>query len=900
MYRLFFLCLAICFQVVLHAQATFFKSIHNGSLYVVSPTPDGGVIAGGNYVKNTSVEDIHRGILIKLDAEGNIEWRRNFPDFLRIRSCVAIPDGYMIIGEYFIVGDQFRVLHLARLDTLGNVVWSQIINHPPFETIPTQVFPLPDGGFVLHGGANLSVYGSRPIMYRTDAQGNVLWSKIIKTSFPTFHGFYHISAIQGDTLFATGQIQGNGIFLRVNAQTGEVIGVSSMGGIYREGFLSMVETPDKNFLLAGMTRSTTDSEEERPWIIKVDRAGQLIWSKTYNLPGWNQTCELADTGDGGGIFTVSQSEGGPNPPSIFARIDSMGNLVWAYNYTSGIQSGLRSLARTPDNGFVALDLSGKILKINEDGRTFNGCCPVPIQYQVTDYDPPKQALSLFTTDWYIGQPYSLISNTDTLLYLKDACETSMATIATSIPVCQGKFWEFNGQQYAAPNVVRDTVISQTGGCDTLYVYNLVPSPRFDKTVNLSTCPGGEIVFNGVSYTQPVSFSYIAPATVGCDTFVVVNLKFDQWPKKYQITQICPGDTIYFNGLPYTQVTTIFPPDTIPGPPNGCDTLLFQKLDYPTFASSITLKCPETIRVQTSPGKTIPVFFDHPEATTTCPCDTVVFWQTSGIPSGSGFSVGTTEICFASGDYCNGNLDCCFTVEVTELEACDVKQSGPIAFELLDVSSEPTGDITYRIRVRNEGAIAVDYLAFELPDGANALAPIQGSVYKTQADRDYLVKNPNASPFTSIRFKAVNPLLANGLEDIFAYTIPAQYGMSFVQCVAKLVVGNVYEAKLNTFNCQASQDRTYVSNGRLGKPLSAVQVYPNPTSGILNIQWEGKMNGSFLIKDLMGRTLCSYQCPANNRQMEITLPETIVNGLYMLEIRAEGQEHQIHKFVLEWK
>ncbi|MBN8679997.1 MAG: T9SS type A sorting domain-containing protein [Chitinophagales bacterium] len=898
MYKFLFLCLTICGQVTLHAQATFFKSIHNGNLHVVSPTPDGGVIAGGDYIKHTSSEDIHRGILIKLDAEGNVEWRRHFPEFQKIRGCITVSDGYMITGDYFVSGDQFQVLYFARLDMSGNVVWAQKINNQPFKNVPYHVFELPDGGFVLHGGANVSVQGNCPVMYRTDAQGNVLWSKIIKTSFPTFHGFYQISAIQGDTLFATGQIQGNGIFLRVNAQTGEVIGVSSMGGIYMEGFLSMVEAPDKNFLLAGMTRSTTDSEEERPWIIKVDRTGQLIWSKTYNLPGWNQICELAGTGDGGGIFTVSHNQGLATPPSIFARIDSLGNLVWAYNYTSGFQSGLRPLTRTTDNGYVALDLSGKILKINEDGRTFNGCCPVPIQYQVTDYNPPIQTLSLFTTDWLVGQPYSLKADTDTLLYLENACETSMATIATSIPVCQGKLWEFNGQQYAAPNVVRDTVISQTGGCDTLYVYNLLPTPRIDKSVNLSTCPGQEIVFNGVTYTQPVSFSYIAPATVGCDTFVVVNLRFDQWPKKYQITQICAGDTVYFNGLPYTHAITIFPPDTIAGPPNGCDTLLFQKLDYPDFASTITLKCPENISVQTSPGKTVPVFFDNPEASTTCPCDTLVYWLASGLPSGSDYAAGTTEVCLVAGDYCNALVECCFTVEVTELEACDVKQSGPIAFELLDVSNEPTGDITYRMRIRNESAIAVDYLAFELPDGANAQSPVHGSIYHTQADRTYGIKNPSASPFTSIRFKAVNPLLANGLEDIFTYTIPSQYAMSFIQCVARLVDGDVYEAKWNTFNCQELANRLHDRNTGPVPQSPAVQIFPNPSNGALSIQWSGKMEGDFVIKDLMGRALHKYSFPADKQQIKIQLPENLVNGLYILEIKMEGQETQLHKFVLE--
>ncbi|MBL7810390.1 MAG: HYR domain-containing protein, partial [Saprospiraceae bacterium] len=532
------------------------------------------------------------------------------------------------------------------------------------------------------------------------------------------------------------------------------------------------------------------------------------------------------------------------------------------------------------------------------GRTHNGCCPVPIIYEVTDFNPPYQSLTLSATDWRSAEPVTLQNHTDTLFALQDACATAIATVVSSIHICQGDVWAYNGQVYTAPGTVRDTVYNPSGGCDTVFVYNLVQIPQPFLVNTLSTCPGSEIVLNGITYTQPDTISIMLPATSGCDTLLVVFLRFDQWPKKYQITTFCPGDTVFLNGWHYTFPGIVFPPDTIPGPPNGCDTLLFQKLEYPSVPSEVTVICPENIWAQTAPGNTVPVFFDIPQAETTCPCDVLDIWQASGLPSGAGFPAGVTELCFWANDICGAYSPCCFTVNVEEIAACDTKQSGPVLFELLDISSEPNGDLTYRMRIRNESNAPVAYVAFALPEGANALTPLNGSTYQTLAGRDYLVKNPNAAPFKSIRFKADDPVLSNGLEDIFAYTIPAQYGISFVQSIVKLTNGAFYEAKLNTFGCADAPNRPDSRGISVENPNQTFTVFPNPSNGQIAVQWSTGMACCFVLRNELGQEVARYSSVSGANMEILQFPATLANGMYLLEMFTGNGERQSLWFQLE--
>ena len=54
-----------------------------------------------------------------------------------------------------------------------------------------------------------------------------------------------------------------------------------------------------------------------------------------------------------------------------------------------------------------------------------------------------------------------------------------------------------------------------------------------------------------------------------------------------------------------------------------------------------------------------------------------------------------------------------------------------------------------------------------------------------------MRNPNFSPFYSIRFKSTADSLANGESDIFEFTLPAQADVDYFHVVARVSVKVFY-------------------------------------------------------------------------------------------------------------
>ncbi|MCW5907719.1 MAG: PQQ-binding-like beta-propeller repeat protein [Chitinophagales bacterium] len=161
-----------------------------------------------------------------------------------------LPDGgYIIAGETESFGLTERDMLLTRTDSLGNLLWSKTFGGPERETV-NDVMPMPDGGFLLTSekyqpnkqeGENLT-------LIKTDANGNIQWKKIYDE-----------------------------------------------GGNETEGF-AMHATPDKAYIIAGMTKSMTmvsdaffsmRSENQFAYLLKVDSKGNKLWSKKFEYGGAN-------------------------------------------------------------------------------------------------------------------------------------------------------------------------------------------------------------------------------------------------------------------------------------------------------------------------------------------------------------------------------------------------------------------------------------------------------------------------------------------------------------------------------------------------------------------------------------------------------------------------------------
>lgn len=903
MQKTIFIAVLQLLSVSLWGQDTFHKGFNGGELYAINPLNDGGFLGVGLQSQPGFYSPKH-GLVARLNDASEVIWRKRYPRMNYIWYSAEANDGFVIVGDTVnsITAFPHRYYSVvSKLSNNGDVVWSKIIGDTFDQTRSTRVIVVPNG-HVISGEVNFAGFQGRSKSYfvKIDNNGNTLWSKVYFTNNPNYVGIFSAQLLQGDTLYACGQIQGNGCFIRINVNTGALIDWSSLGGIYREDIKAIKPTQDGNFLLAGSTRSTTGSEEDRPWVTKVNRNGQLIWSKVYNIIGENLGCQIEVASDGNFLMSIGRGIEGTNSGyAVLAKIDESGNLLWAYNYSDGQWIAFEEVRHTPDGGFLALSDGYNVLKTDPFGRVNNGCCPAPVTFQVKDYLPPYQDIELIADDWGNIKPFNLQAVTDSAFTTKDFCEIAITSLTEQIFICPGDSVQINGIFYQAPQIVRYTTISLNGGCDTVRIFNLIQIPQPFKTQTVSFCPGTSVVFSGITYTQPATIHQILPAATACDTLLVTYIQERPLPKKYETTTFCPGETVFVDGIGY-QYPIILPfPDTLPGPANGCDTLLYQQLAYPSELSSVSVICPPNLLVSTAPATPILVNYIMPTATSTCICPEPSFFLQEGLSSGALFPVGETRVCYSAYDICGEYKTCCFEINVQEDEACDVKETSCIRYELLDIHADAEQNRTYRVRITNQCNSPLTYTAIQIPNGIEALAPLQNIPYISYNGREYAVRNPNFSPFHSLRFKAVGTGIAGGESDIFEYTLPAQASPTFVKATTRLNSGLQYEATFNTFGCSIQSD-IVADRARQPKPLPMLRVFPNPTSGELFVdlsKWTGEMVSLRLLNE-QGQELAQRFFASGSDATRFPLPATLANGFYMIEMRLGNGVRHTARFVLQ--
>ncbi|MBK8965117.1 MAG: HYR domain-containing protein [Lewinellaceae bacterium] len=395
-------------------------------------------------------------------------------------------------------------------------------------------------------------------------------------------------------------------------------------------------------------------------------------------------------------------------------------------------------------------------------------------------------------------------------------------------------------------------------------------------------------------TATTTYSLHAATTDGC----ILNDTFTVTVQPLQIIsdtlEFCPGETITIGGQTYTQPATVV--DTIPDP-NGCPLVFVYVLRYATTPNAvISMDCIEDINIATLAGTgAVPVDYDLPMATTDCPCPGVSLTLTQGLPPGSLFPVAKTKVCYEARDSCGTVDSCCFTVIVREALPCDVKEIGCMRWELLRITQNAAQERTYRIRAINKCAEPMIYTAFELPAGTKAVKPADNTVFTTPDGRDYLVRNPNFSPFYSIRFKSLSDSIANGESDIFEYTLPPQSEPDYIHVTARLAPQQFFEAYLNTFNCPVQPESKPAARTGLG-----LRVFPNPTSGTLFADLSDFREQEVFIRifEARGQLTQEFRLTAGTTPQEIQLTRDLPAGLYILAVEAPNGERQVVRFALQ--
>ena len=263
--------------------------------------------------------------LVKFDSQGNVLWSKtyfqniDYPSNCRLNSIIQTADlGFALAGSA-VTSEGSNDFWLLKVNSQGNVQWSQTYNSGTYTTIngdqypcedeATSVIQTRDGAYVLVGSASLYRASTTSLVYatwivKTDNQGKQLWNK----------GFDLIN------------VNDNGRFI--------------------------VEANDGGFAIAG-------SENNNFCLLKIDSNRQLQWSKIYNDIETQIVCGLVQLNDGGYAIAGTAGNGASLTYAMtLLRVDSSGQTTWTRNYHANQNSITFSndwaygFIRTADGGYA--------------------------------------------------------------------------------------------------------------------------------------------------------------------------------------------------------------------------------------------------------------------------------------------------------------------------------------------------------------------------------------------------------------------------------------------------------------------------------------------------------------------------------------------------------------------
>jgi hypothetical protein len=264
--------------------------------------------------------------------------------------------GYIIAGQTLSFGAGDSDVYLIKTDAAGALMWSQTYGGIGGDEA-LSVAETTDGGYVLAGRSTISEpdQGSDNVyVIRTDAAGNMLWSKtyggtgidqgksVVET---TDHGF----AVAGYTRsFGAGSADA---YLVKTDDAGNVIWSQTYGGISTDVGEEVQQTADGGYIVVGATASFGSGSLDI-YLVKTDAAGDILWSRTYGGAGWDYGYSVEELADGYVVAGETESYGAGDRDVYLIRTDAAGDVVWERTFGGTLKESGWSVQQTsPDGGF---------------------------------------------------------------------------------------------------------------------------------------------------------------------------------------------------------------------------------------------------------------------------------------------------------------------------------------------------------------------------------------------------------------------------------------------------------------------------------------------------------------------------------------------------------------------
>lgn len=316
--------------------------------HFIQQTTDGGyIIAGysnshdGDVSGNHSIYDWEDSWIIKLDASGNIQWKKclggsNQDEANSIQQTTDggyIVAGWTISNDAEVSGNHGRQDYwVVKLDASGNIQWQKCLGGS-LDDVAWAVRQTSDGGYIVAGSSgsndgNVSgSHGSHDFwIVKLDAAGNIQWQKLTGGSDndeaysiqQTTDGGYIVAgrtdSDDGDVSGFHGTGYSDCWIMKLNA-VGNVQWKKCLGGSYSDWASAVQQTTDGGYIVSGRTSSNDGDVSGQhnsngpadSWIVKLDVSGNIQGQKCLGGTNNDEHYAVQQTIDGGYVLAGRSS-----------------------------------------------------------------------------------------------------------------------------------------------------------------------------------------------------------------------------------------------------------------------------------------------------------------------------------------------------------------------------------------------------------------------------------------------------------------------------------------------------------------------------------------------------------------------------------------------------------------
>ncbi|NOX86614.1 MAG: T9SS type A sorting domain-containing protein [Chlorobi bacterium] len=273
----------------------------------VRQTPDNGYIVATSKFKPASGD--YDVVLMKTNSTGDTLWTKTYGgsgDEGASRVLLTADGGYAITGTTRSFGAGNTDFMLIKTNSTGEMLWMETYggsyNDLCFEGQETA-----DGGFILAGYKQMDAFENADFyLVKTDAGGNEQWNK-------NFGGdqddlAYSVAQTSDDGYILTGYTRSFGsgfysLYLVKTDESGDSVWTKVYGGDVSDFGMSVIQTPEDDFAISGLTQSYSEDGVPDIWLLKTDVYGDILWTDHLGGSSAEQGSFIDQTTSGDFIIT---------------------------------------------------------------------------------------------------------------------------------------------------------------------------------------------------------------------------------------------------------------------------------------------------------------------------------------------------------------------------------------------------------------------------------------------------------------------------------------------------------------------------------------------------------------------------------------------------------------------